>query len=126
MTQTMRIDSIKVESNPTTGALDFRFSEGSDIASFALQPMAAINLVNLIMMRLMQRPEEEIRNGLQAFALQAIQAKTMPNGQPYLEYQLENGLRFGSGLELDQFDALHRQLDVILGSQRPKHWPPAQ
>lgn len=114
MSQTIRVTSVDIDNNPTTGKLDIKFSDGVDSAAFSLEPTAAVGLVNLLMLRLLQHRDPEVRDSLQNFAITEIEAKTMPDGRPYLEYHLENGLGFGSGLELEKLRALHHQLGTVL------------
>ena len=114
MSQTIRVTAVQVDNNPTTGKLDIKFSDGVDTAAFSLVPTAAVGLVNLLMLRLMQHPDPEVLDSLQNFAIAEIEAKAMPNGRPYLEYHLENKLGFGTGLELEKLQALHSQLGKVL------------
>ncbi len=119
-TAPLQVDSALVENNPQTGHMDFQFSEGKRKVELTMHPLSAIQVLNLILMRLMQRQEAEVTRGIQTFAIQEIEAKQMPDGRPYLQYRMENGLAFGSSLEREKLEALYHQLGDILASPPPK------
>ena len=111
--------AVAIENNSKTGRLSFQVEGGAAQFSFSLDPIAAIRVMDLMLVRLMQRQEEPVTRALQNFAIQEIEAKTFMDGRPYLQYKMENGLAFGSGLERDKLEALYHQLGDILGSPLP-------
>ncbi len=99
--------------------MDLDFKAGGKLSEFSIRPMSAIGLLNLLLLRLMQRPEPDVMNGLQLFALAEIEAKRTMNGQIFLQYKMENWLAFGSGLEREKLEARHRQLTEVLVLPEP-------
>ena len=90
---------VSVDNNPKTGSVEFKFVHPENgTAVMGLPPMSAIYLVNLAVLRLMQRKEPEIIEGLQTFALSTIEADKLPDGRLFLRYYLENGLGFATGM----------------------------
>lgn len=112
-------DNISITNNAKSGLIDFKFKHDGQEAVMSLTPMMATYLVNLALVRLMERKEPEITEGLQTFALKTIEAKLTPRGEPYLEYYLGIGLGFGTGMPRDHFVALYHQLGEVLGLSPP-------
>ncbi|MES2949286.1 MAG: hypothetical protein V4858_12175 [Pseudomonadota bacterium] len=114
------IDAAVIKNNAETGGVDFEMREGDHKISFTMSAVSAISVLNLLLLRLMQRTDELTRTNLQNFAIRDIEAHRAPNGRPYLTYQLENGLVFGSGLPPEKLATLYYQLGEILGWPQPK------
>lgn len=113
-TSRIQIESAAIRNNETSGQLDFDFKGGGKQSELSVKPFAAVRVLNLLLLRLMQRTEPEVIEGLQTFAIAEIAAKRTMDGQLYLQYKMENGLAFGSGLEREKLEALHRQLSEVL------------
>lgn len=75
---------------------------------------AATGMISLQMMELAHSQTPEAQKALQMFALRDITAKALEDGTPYLEYTLENGSRFATGIPLEGLRSLHRALGDVL------------
>jgi len=114
------IKSAEVQNNKKNGLLDVLMKDATRTLAFSLTSMGAITVMNLLLMRLMQRQELAVQEHLQNFALQEIEALSTPEGMPYLKYKMENGLAFGSGLEHEKLVKLHEQLGKALETYKQK------
>ena len=114
-TAPLHVKSVTAENNQKTGFLDFDFGDGARKVKLTMKPLTALKALNLMLLRLMQRREEEVVAGLQTFAINKIDAGRTTDGHLYLKYTMENGLGFGTGFERTELEALHQQLSDILG-----------
>jgi hypothetical protein len=105
------LKDIAVRAIPATGqvAIDFQ-GLGADVR---LHPGHAIALVDRVLEHLMHRPEPGIQQGLQNFAIDTIEAKSM-QGMSMLVYTLANGLPFASHFTRDELTTLRNQIDALL------------
>lgn len=114
-TAPLHVKSVTVENNQKTGLLDFDFGDGARKVKLTMKPLTTLKALNLMLLRLMQRREEEVVTGLQTFAINKIDVGCTADGRLYLKYTMENGLGFGTGFERTELEALHQQLSDILG-----------
>lgn len=91
---------------------------GTDAVSATVPVTAATGMISLLMVELAHSQTPEAEKALQMFALRNITAKALEDGTPYLEYTLENGSRFATGIPLDGLRALYRALGEVLGKVR--------
>ena len=84
-----------------------------------LPPLAAIDIVNMVLYRLMLRKNEEIIKALQTFAIQDMTALQFDDGHPVMAYTLENGLGFVTALEREKLEKLYEQLGEVLKTSAP-------
>ena len=119
-TEPAPFDGIAVENNVKTGAVDLTFAHPTQgTVTIGLPAMHALFLVNVAVLRLMQRNDPEIVEGLQTFAISTIEADKLPDGRPYLKYFMENGLGFATGLPKEDLTTLYHQLGDLLGWPAP-------
>ena len=102
---------IAVRKIPATGEVAIEF-QGLDI-DVRLEPGYSIALVDRVLYHLMSRQDAGIQRGLQKFALKSLTPQLL-EGQAFLIYEMENGLRFGSAWSKEELLTLRGQIDGML------------
>ncbi len=113
----MKATGISTENDKATGKFNLTIHGAARDVTAMFEPIAIPTVAAAMLTWVMERGDPAIAKEMQMYALSDIHAKRFPGtGQPYLEYRFENGLGFGSGLELDKLKRLHRQLSELLAT----------
>ena len=109
----------KVEPTGKANEYTLDVSTGTSTTAVTIDCSGASALAAVLVMRLSRSQTVEAHKALQAFALRSIVAKTTADGIPYVEYALENGLRFASGFTAEEMQALQASIGEVL-AKMPK------
>ncbi|APW37137.1 hypothetical protein RD110_07955 [Rhodoferax koreense] len=109
-----RITDIEVFNLPGDNEVAMTVETGETCQTVVLDNAEAAALITSLTARLMERQTPEAMQLLQIFAIRKIDAGQTPDGRPYLQYQLENGLTFGTGITRGEVAALHASLGALL------------
>lgn len=106
---------------PTSKANEYTLNVSTDRGRTAVTVDCdgAAALAALLVMRVSQSQTADAHRALQSFAMRSISAKATPDGVPYVEYALENGLRFASGFSADELRSLQASIGEVL-ARTPK------